>query len=146
MGLFSMFKSDTPVEMTPPMAFASSMLYCMAADGEMDQEEIAHLVSIIGADIGRVVDPRRLIDESFKYVRRTPVEQFLAEVAPKLSREQKICILLNMIDSIMADGQAEQAEQQLFSRFMQAFGIPEQEFQGHFSVLIAKNNRAIFTR
>lgn len=144
MGLFSMFKSDQPIEMSPPLAFAASLLYCMSADGEMDQEEVGHLVSVIGADIGRTIDPRQLIDSAVKYTRRTPVDQFLAEVAPRLSPQMKMCILLNMIDSVMADGMAEQAEQQLVAKFMSAFGISEAQFKPAFDVLVTKNNRAIF--
>ena len=48
MGLFDMFKGDKGEEMTPHFAFATSLLYMMGADGEMDQEEIGQLLAVIG--------------------------------------------------------------------------------------------------
>ena len=36
MGLFDMFRSDSGETMTPHLAFAISLIYCMGADGEMD--------------------------------------------------------------------------------------------------------------
>lgn len=54
MGLFDMFKSDSGEKMTPHLAFATSLLYMMSADGEMDNEEIGHLLSVLGGqDDGR---------------------------------------------------------------------------------------------
>ena len=48
MGLFDVFKGDSAQAMTPKMALGASLLYMMSADGEMDNEEIGHLLSVLG--------------------------------------------------------------------------------------------------
>ena len=56
MGLFDMFKGDSGEQMTPHLAFATALIYMMCADGEMDNEEIGHLLSVIGGqDQGGVI-------------------------------------------------------------------------------------------
>ncbi len=140
--MFGMFKNQAPaLEMNPRNALVVSLVYCMSADGEMDPEEVAHLVSVLGPGA-----TRQGLDACVKCARAVPAEQFLAEVAPRLSAPQRLCILLNMIDSAMADGEAEQAEETLFGKFSQAFGVAEAELQPHFRTLVAKNDRAVLDR
>lgn len=68
MGLFDMFKGDTGAQMTPHLAFAASLLYMMSADGEMDNEEVGHLLSVLGGSndgngtIGVGANNRALLD------------------------------------------------------------------------------------
>ena len=49
MGLFDMFKGGAPLEITPRRAMTVSLIYCMGADGEIDPEEIGHLLSVWAA-------------------------------------------------------------------------------------------------
>ncbi len=51
-----------------------------------------------------------------------------------------------MIDSVMADGEAESEEQALFGKFSQAFGMSEADLEPHFRTLIAKNDRGVLDR
>jgi uncharacterized tellurite resistance protein B-like protein len=140
--MFGMFKNQAPaIELNPRNALVVSLVYCMSSDGEMDSEEVAHLVSVLGPNA-----TRQGLDACVKYARATPVEQFLGEVAPRLSAPQKLCVLLNMIDSVMADGEAEAQEQALFGKFSQAFGVSEAELEPHFRTLVAKNDRAVLDR
>ncbi len=150
MGLFDMFRSDAGEKMTPHLAFAVSLLYCMGADGEMDTEEIGHLLSVLGGEnkggsIGVGANNRALLDKAVQYVRRNQPDAFLAEVTPILSDAQKMCILCNMVDSALSDGQAEREEQELIGRFQQAFGISDDRFRPFFEVIVLKNDRSVFT-
>jgi uncharacterized tellurite resistance protein B-like protein len=113
----------------------------MGADGEMDEEEIGHLISVLGRNA-----TRQQLDAIVRFARATPVEQFIAEAAGKLRPDQKLCILLNMIDSAMSDGEAEPEEQKLVIGFMRAFGLTEAELEPHFRSLSAKNDRAVLDR
>lgn len=140
--MFGMFKNQAPaLEMNPRNALVVSLVHCMSADGEMDPEEVAHLVSVLGPGA-----TRQGLDACVEYARSVPAEQFLGEVAPRLTAPQKLCILLNMIDSVMADGEAEAAEQALFGTFRAAFGVSEAELEPHFRTLAAKNDRAVLDR
>lgn len=150
MGLFSMFKSDSGAAMTPHKAFACSLIYCMGADGEMDPEEVGHLLSVLGGEssgggIGVGANNRALLDSAVRYCRQNRFENFLAEAAPLLTDAQKLCILTNMVDSAMSDGQAEMQEQELIGKAQQAFGISDEQFRPFFEVILMKNDRTVFT-
>ena len=151
MGLFDMFKSDSGDKMTPHLAFATSLIYMMSADGEIDHEEIGHLLSVLGGEeqgngtVGVGAQNQALLDNAVKYRRKNPIDTFLQEAAPLLSDAQKMCILVNLIDSSLVDGQPEPEEQALFGKFLQAFGVSEARFRPFFEVIVLKNNRSVFT-
>lgn len=149
MGLFDMFKGDKGEEMTPHFAFATSLLYMMGADGEMDQEEVGQLLAVIGGTekngtiyVGGNNDD--MFGRAIKYVKKNSVNTFLAEAAPILTDAQKMCIMVNLIDSSLADGEPEREEQELFAKFLQAFDITEERFRPFFEVIVLKNDRSVF--
>ncbi|MEF3192466.1 MAG: TerB family tellurite resistance protein [Campylobacterales bacterium] len=149
MGLFDLFKGDKGETMTPHLAFATALLYMMAADGEMDNEEVGHLLSVLGGakngnSIGVGANNQELLNRAFKYMRSTPLEKFLEEATPLLSDAQKICILLNLLDSSLSDGVPEKEEQEIFGKIMKAFGISEERFRPFFEVIAMKCDRSIF--
>ncbi|WP_281887410.1 TerB family tellurite resistance protein [Paenibacillus sp. YYML68] len=150
MGLFDMFKGDKSTEgMTPHFAFAASLLYMMQSDGEMDTEEIGQLLSVLGGEskngvIGVGANNRELLDRAFKYVRSNSVDKFIGEAAPLLTDAQKMCILVNLVDSSLADGEPEREEQELFAKFLKGFNISEERFTPFFEVIVLKNDRAVF--
>lgn len=137
MGLFDVFKGDSAQAMTPKLAFAASLIYMMSSDGQIEEQEIGQLVSAIGGD-------RPTLDNALKYVRKNRVEAFLPQAAPILSEPQKLCILSNLCDSLLADGSAAPAEQMLFNQFMSAFGVSEERFRPCFEVIAMKNDRSVF--
>jgi uncharacterized tellurite resistance protein B-like protein len=139
--VFNLFKTQPALELTPRNCLAVSLIYCMGADGEMDEEEVGHLASVLGRNA-----TRQQLEGALRYARSTPPAQFLAEAAPRLQPEQRLCILLNMIDSAMADGEAEQGEQQLVMQFAEAFGLSDAELTPHFRTLVAKNDRTVLDR
>lgn len=149
MGLFDRFRSDQGQKMSPHLAFATFLIYVMAADGEMDSEEVGHLLSVLGGakegnSIGVGANNRALLDQAVRIARTRPIDQFLAEAVPLLSDAQRVSILLNLVDSAMSDGEAEREEQELIGRIQHAFGITDERFAPFFDVLMAKNDRSIF--
>ncbi|MDX2102872.1 MAG: TerB family tellurite resistance protein [Alphaproteobacteria bacterium] len=149
MGLFDMFRGDKAETMTPHLAFATSLIYCMGADGEMDNEEVGHLLSVLGGEssggsIGVGANNRALLDAAIKYARKNRPDAFLREVSGMLTDAQKICILMNMIDSALSDGQPEREEQELINQFQTAFGISDERFAPFFQALMIKNDRTVF--
>lgn len=149
MGLFSMFKGDKGEAMTPHKAFAIALIYCMGADGEMDPEEVGHLLAVIGGErqggsIGVGANNRALLDSAMRYVRSHSHDQFLAEAAPILTTAQKLCIMMNIVDSALSDGEAEREEQEFFDKMQKAFGIGDDAFKPYFEVIMMKNDRSVF--
>ena len=136
MGLFDMFKTEAP-KLTPRLALASGLLYTMASDGQIEQEEIGHLQSVVGSD-------EQLIQSAIKYLRAVPYEQFLTEANALLNPQQKLCVLINMVDSLLSDGRAAASEQTAFNKALAGFGMTEDGFKPYFETLAVKNNRSIF--
>lgn len=140
--MFSMFKTQAPAfDLTPRNSLAAALLYTMASDGEMDQEEIGHLISVMGPRA-----TRQDLDAALRYVRSTPPADFAQAAAQRLRPDQRLCIVLNMIDSAMSDGEAEPQEQELIMNMVRAFGLSEAELEPHFRTLVAKNDRAVLDR
>ncbi|WP_338749888.1 TerB family tellurite resistance protein [Bacillus sp. FJAT-52991] len=152
MGLFDMFKGDDTKNdngMNPHFAFATSLLYMMGSDGEFDNEELGQLLAVLGGNSkgGTVYiggNNNDLMDKAVKYIRKNTIDQFLNEAAPVLTDAQKMCILTNLVDSSLADGEAEREEQEMFGKFLHAFGISEERFKPFFEVIVLKNDRAVF--
>jgi len=136
MGLFDVFKSE-PLKLTPKLTLAVSLLFMMAADGGIEEEEIGQLQSVLGDDAD-------LIDMAIKYVQSHTFDQYLVEAPSILSVDQKECLMINVCDSLLADGVAAEAEQQMFHQMLGAMGISQDDFRPHFQTIALKNNRNIF--
>ena len=134
MGLFDVFKGKTP-ELSPRLSLAVGLLYMISADGAIEQEEFGQLLATLHGD-------EKLLDNAMSYGRATKFEDYLSNSAALLSESQKICILLNLADSLLSDGVAAPQEQALFERFMEAWGISRSVFQPYLDVIIKKNDHA----
>ncbi|ALG67593.1 TerB family tellurite resistance protein [Beggiatoa leptomitoformis] len=150
MGLFDAFKTDAGTTMTPHLAFAIALIYMMYADGEVDNEEVGQLLSVLGGKkknnvIGVGENGRQLLESAKRYVKSHTMQQFIADTASLLSDAQKMCILVNLIDVSFADGEPESEEQTLFGKLLHAFGISETRFTPFFEVIALKNDRSVFT-
>jgi len=150
MGLFDMFKGDSE-EMNPHFAFATSLIYMIGADGKVENEEVGQLLAVLGGSesggtIGVGANNKQLLDRAYRYYQKTPVETFLAEATPMFTDAQRMCVLANILDSSLSDGDAAPEEQALFSQFLQAFDISEERFKPFFDVIALKNDRNVFTK
>ena len=137
MGLFDMFKSDRP-KLQPRVALAVGVLYMMAADGQIEEEELGQLRAIVGGD-------RALLDTAVKYWRSASFDEFLQSAPAVLDTNQRLCLLVNACDSLLSDGVAAQQEQAMFGRLLSAMGVTEDQFQPYFQTILIKNNRAVFS-
>jgi len=138
MGFFDKFSST--VELNPAIALAGSMIYMMASDGELAEEEMHYLVSTLQS----FGDPQELVDSAYKYAKKKDLETFQKEANEILTHDQKMTVLANLIDLLLSDGSAEEEEQDLFFSFAHAFGVSEDEIQPYIDVLSVKNDFAIF--
>ncbi len=99
--------SPQETRLTPYLAIVSAILYMMAVDGEISERESSQLQSVIGAD-------EDTLHSAIAYVETHSLEQFLAAAPPLLDAKARLCLLLNVCDSLMADGQLSAAELALF--------------------------------
>jgi len=138
MGLFDKFSSN--VELTPAIALATSMIYMMASDGELADAEMNYLF----VNLQTIGDVEELVKASSKYSKKQDLEAFQKEANELLSDDQKMTILSNLIDLLLADGSAEEEEQDLFFSFVEAFSISEDDIQPYIDIISVKNDFAIF--
>ena len=144
-------KAEVDTTMTPHLAFVVSLLYMIASDGVIQNEEIGQLLAVLGGEEGPDGEVmvgeynERLLRSAQAYVEGHNVEEFLKEATPILLDVHKMAILVNICDSLLSDGKAEAAEQALFYKFLQAFRVTEERFQPFFEVLILKNDRTVFS-
>lgn len=139
MGLFDSFKNKSE-SLTHKQAFMASLIYMIAADGVVEDEEMMQLEGAIA----QFPDRDEVFNSAIKYVKRTPASQFLSDTNGLLSDAQKMTILVNLADSLTSDGDADPSEQRLFEQFMQAWGISEERFRPFFEVIVVKNDRTVF--
>ncbi|NTV66020.1 MAG: TerB family tellurite resistance protein [Oscillochloris sp.] len=144
-----MFRGDRGDKMTPHLAFAIALMYMMASDGEMDNEEIGALLAVLGGEeqngvIGVGANNRELLRKAQDYVRRNSIDAFVSEATPLLTDAQRICILINLVDMSFADGTPEREEQEFFAKVQRGFGISDERFRPFFEVIMIKNDRTVF--
>jgi uncharacterized tellurite resistance protein B-like protein len=88
---------DEPIELTPFLSLAVALLYMLMADGEIDDHESSQLQAVIGGN-------QDVLDLAFEYVETISLDQFLKDAPVVLSNEDKLCILCNLCDCLLADG------------------------------------------
>ncbi len=125
--------------LTPYLALACGLLYMMASDGELEEQESSQLQSVLGGD-------KEVLSYALRYVQSVPVAQFFATATELLSVKDKWCILANVCDALLSDGQADPAELALFAQMTQAFGISDAQFEPYFKILALKNDKSVLGR
>ena len=128
--------ADEPVELTAHLSLVTGVIYMMIADGEVSEQESSHLQSIIGGN-------EEVLHRALSYVEANSIDEYLETLPKILSNAQKVCILMNICDSIMADGDLADDEKELFSRFLAAVGLTEESFKPYLRAISVKNERDI---
>jgi uncharacterized tellurite resistance protein B-like protein len=127
------------IHLTPYLALACALLYMVASDGELDAAESSHLQSVLGGDA-------EVLRYGVHYVQTLSFDGFLIDAPELLSTKDKWCILANVCDALLSDGQADSAELAQFSRLKQAFGVADKQFEPVFKILALKNDKSILGR
>lgn len=128
--------ADDPVELTPHLSLVTGVIYMMIADGEVSEQESSHLQSVIGGN-------EEVLHRALSYVETNSIDEYLETLPKILSNAQKVCILMNICDSIMADGELADDEKVLFARFLAAVGLTEESFKPYLRAISVKNERDI---
>jgi hypothetical protein len=61
-----------------------------------------------------------------------------------LNESQRLCLLVNACDSLLADGVAAPQEQAMFGQLLGAMAVSEDQFRPYFQAIAIKNNRSVF--
>ena len=129
---------DTAIKLDPKLIMASSLIYMSSVDGTIAQQEWGQLKTVVGGD-------DKLLENALDYVRETSVDEFLDVASSTLNKEQKICILFNIYDSLHSDEVAEPEELELFERFLSKFSINREEINQSLEAIFVKNNLSVLS-
>jgi len=108
------------IKLSPPLVLAACLLYIMAADGRIQEQESSQLQQVIGGNDGLLV-------HALAYVKAFPVDKFLEDAPSVLSQQDKLCIMANVCDSMLADGNTDKKELEIFNTFREAFDLQKSE-------------------
>jgi uncharacterized tellurite resistance protein B-like protein len=126
------------IELTPKLALVVGSIYMVGADGELADEEMGQLISMFGGD-------EDLIQEGIDYIEQNNnVQETISKTAEMLNQEQKEVMIINLLDILLSDGEADENEKELFFAFSNAFGFEQNQIELYFDVISKKNNLAIF--
>ena len=124
-------KSLTLSDESAHLTLACCLLYMMAADGNIADEEIGQLQVVLGEFEG-------LQAAAMTTVRAVKMNVFLRQAAPLLTQDQKIMILTNVCDSMMSDGKIDVIEDNLFQNMRTAFSVPTAAFKSYYETIKIK--------
>ena len=124
------------VRLTPHLSIVVAILYMMAADGDISDRESSQLQSVIGADA-------ETLHRAVAYAETRSVDQFLQDAPPVLDAKSRLCLLMNVCDSLMADGELSSTELQLFDRLVAALGHTKASFQPYFDAIALKDRVSV---
>ena len=124
------------IRLTPYLSVVVAVLYMMAADGDISDRESSQLQAVIGAD----ADTLHL---AVAYAESRSVDQFLKDAPPVLDAKARLCLLMNVCDSLMADGELSTTELQLFDRLVVALGHTKASFQPYFDAIALKDRLSV---
>jgi uncharacterized tellurite resistance protein B-like protein len=126
------------IELTPYLSLAVASVYMVAADGHVADEEMGQLISMFGGD-------EALVRDAVEYIKQhNDLEGFIATANDMLNGEQKEVMVINLLDTLLADGHADESEKELFFMFANAFGIEQSTLETYFDIISKKNNFSIF--
>ncbi len=124
------------VRLTPYLAVVVAIIYMMAVDGDISDHESSQLQSVIGTD-------DHTLQRAVAYAQTHEVDQFLNEAPLLLDEDARQCLLINVADSLMADGEMQKVELALFERMLSAFGHTKATFQPHFDAIATKGKTSV---
>ena len=124
-------KSLTLSDDSAHLTLACCLLYMMAADGNIADEEIGQLQVVLGEFEG-------LQAAAMATVRSVKMNVFLRQAAPLLTQDQKIMILTNVCDSMMSDGKIDVIEDNLFQNMRTAFSVSASAFTSYYETIKIK--------
>ena len=113
---------------------AASIIYMASASGEITLEQWGHFESVVGGN-------KELLDDAMQKVRDTPLDEFLIQLAGALKTDdQRICVLLNVKDSMWADERKTDSESLVYDKFKAALTVTNKNLEVFLEAIVIKNN------
>ncbi len=134
---------------SPIGILAVSIAYLIEADSHQTFEEKAKLVTVFGKHVSRKEltqeQLQAILGKAFDHTDKMDVDDFLNQIAPKLTPGQKTSIVLNMYDAMLVDGQVAAGERSILNKFIGAFDLSRDTMRAVREMMMLKNDTGIFT-
>ena len=130
------------IELTPKLSFAIALLYMASADGVVESEEITYLSTVMHGDADKIIQANRYIKDAMK--RGKTFDDFLDDSDKILTEEQKECIIVNLIDMMLSDGEADEYEEKLLDHIIEKYDFKRKKFDIYKELMIKKNDHSVF--
>ena len=134
------FSSD--LHLKPKLVFAISLLYMASADGKIEQEELTYLSTVLHGDTEIILQANKYIKNAMK--KGQSFTTFLAQSNQILSDEQKECIVINLVDMMLADNDVDENEEKLLNHIIEIYGFDKEKFFIYQELMSKKNNHKVF--
>ena len=139
MGLLDGLRGERQIALTPRAAMLLACISMVAADGDLDDDEMAIIRRIDGEKSTPDWDKAK---EAWKRV--SGVNECVDLTSPHLNEEQRRFTIANLIDIAMADGGLAGAEEFLLERYIESFELDEAFIKGVVYVVSVKNDQEPF--
>ncbi len=123
--------------LTPFVAFCAALYSMMEVDGMADAEERHQLERLVGRP--------EIVTRAIEYLRRDGVDKLLEELPKVLDKEQRLCLMANLVELAMIDGYLRGAEQVLLQRFLKVLQLSTENYDAIYEILTIKNDLSGFT-
>jgi uncharacterized tellurite resistance protein B-like protein len=137
MGLFDKLKGNQEVKLSPKGALALAAMTIIAADGSIDEDEIAGLRRIVRGD-------EDAFNQAYKVFKNRAIPDCVEVVNKFLNEKQRANVIANLVDLAMADGVLAGAEEKLLSSYVSSFQLPDDTVKKIIDVIEVKNNFSVF--
>ena len=128
----------------------TALAYAIVADGKIKVEQKSSLLSLMGKHVHLHKDLTEdqlaaLSRKAFEFARTTPLEKFIKTVTSELSGGQQAVLLINLYDTVSADGTMADGEMDVIEKFERRLNIDLSTMKIARKVIFNKNDTTVFT-
>ncbi|MDP7397094.1 MAG: TerB family tellurite resistance protein [Lentisphaeria bacterium] len=123
--------------LSPIEFLAAALTAMMEVDGDLTPAEKGYLL--------RIIEDRRVCDAGRRALRQVGIDVLTRRLPELLSEKQATCMIANLMELAMVDGELRGLERKLMERFREAADIDTDLFDSLYSALVIKNNLSVYS-
>jgi hypothetical protein len=131
-----------PGTLTPATAFVVALGHLASARSIYADDAATRLAAFLpqhGLDYDH-----DLLTRAERYLREVTIEQFLDEARTLLNPEQKLCLAINLLDAVLAQGVVRLGDHPHFAQIVEGLGMTAEQLQPYWQALAIKNDLSLF--
>ena len=124
--------TDTDNDLSPLEGLAAALMYVSAVDDDISDDENHYITALFAKH-------RSLLNSALNYYKRHSFEDLIAAMKTRLTNDQKLCYLANILELAMKDFVLHSSERNMISHFIDVMGISKEQSDTVRQVLLIKN-------